>query len=310
MLFDDIQNFLAKKSIKPKLVAVIGPTASGKTDISVQIAKKYDGEIINADSRQMYKYLSIGTASPTEKEKSGVPHHLFDFLDPKDECNVAEWREFAEKKIYEITQKDKLPILCGGTGLFVNALTQNFSLPSIPPNAEFRKKMEQKNSEELWKNLKEKDPEEASRIDPQNKKYIIRALEIYEFSGEKKSQIMNTGEALYDTFVVGITLPRDLLYKKIDQRTDTMENMGFLDEVKELLHKGYSKEDPAMMSHGYREALEYLEGARSLESLLEIMKKNTRNYAKRQLTWWRRDTRVHWYNSYSQEAIITMDSEF
>ncbi|MBI5415157.1 tRNA (adenosine(37)-N6)-dimethylallyltransferase MiaA [Candidatus Peregrinibacteria bacterium] len=310
MIFAAFQDFLQKKSSKPKILCIIGTTASGKTDLAVQIAKKYNGEIVNADSRQMYRYMPIGTAAPTEEEKQGVPHHLFEFVDPSQEWNVAEWKPKAVEKIREILKRGNLPIFCGGTGLFINALTKNFTIPSIPPHPEFREEKEKKSVEELWKELMIKDPKSAEKILPSNKRYVIRALEILEFSGEKKSFVAGQNDSPYDAFLVGVTYPRKELYDRINARVEIMKKNGFLREVEALLQKGYSEKNTALNAHGYPEAIRFLRNEISEKELWETMKKNTRNYAKRQLTWWRRDPRVYWFHSKTKIPLDIHSPEY
>lgn len=296
-LLQTVTSFIEKTSKKPKCIAIVGPTASGKTSAAIQIAEKYTGEIINADSRQTYRFVPIGTAQPSAQEMEQVPHHLFSFLNPDQECNVAQWRLLAEEKISDIQSRKKLPILCGGTGLFINALTQGFTLPRIAPQPEFRAQMDTLSDEKLWELLHEKDPASAQKINMRNKRFVIRALEILEFSGKKKSTTARKKEAPYDLLLIGITLERKALYELINKRVDAMKEMGFLEEAKALQDQGYSLDDPALQSIGYPQAWQYFAGEISEQELWESMKQKTRNYAKRQLTWWRRDERVQWFDS-------------
>jgi tRNA dimethylallyltransferase len=309
MIFQDISDFLRQPSEKPKLIVIVGPTASGKTAFSLEVAQKFSGEIVNADSRQLYRGLEIGSAQPTDSEKGDIPHHLFGILDPKEEGNVALWKEKAKKIISEITSRQKIPIVCGGTGLFVNALTKNFTIPQIPPNTVFRDTKEKLSAEELWDELFQKDPLAAEKIPKQNKRYVIRALEIAEFLG-KKSEVIGVGEEDYDTFFIGVVLPRKKLYDKINARVEGMKGKGFLDEVRKLMTQGYSEKDPGMNAHGYPEAIQFLKGELSEDVLWETMKQNTRNYAKRQLTWWRRDARIHWIDGETLDSVSLQDPEF
>lgn len=309
-IFQKIRSFLVKRPSLPKLVCIIGPTASGKSGAALEIARHFGGEIINADSKQMYRYLQIGTAKPTREDMKGVPHHLYDMLDPREQCNVAEWREQAQEVIGDILSRHQLPIVCGGTGLFVNALTQNFTLHQIAPQQEFRAQMERMSGEQLWKKLHAVDPDAAERIPVQNKRFLIRALEVYEVSGQKKSEAMQMEQSLYDTFFVGLTMDRSKLYARINARVEEMKKEGFLTEVQSLLARGYSASDYAFTSIGYREAIGFLQGEISEQDFWEQMKMQSRRYAKRQLTWWRRDDRVHWFDSVSHEPINIRAPEF
>jgi tRNA dimethylallyltransferase len=300
------EDFFSKN---PKGVFVIvGPTASGKTSLSIRIAKHLgDAEIINCDSRQVYRDLSICVAAPTEEEKEGITHHLFEYISPEKTQNVSEWRAEAEATIEEIQSRGKKAILCGGTGLFVNALSKNFSL-SVPPNPQLREKLWDYSQQELWDMLNEKDPLEAAKLSPNNKKYIIRALEIYEEKG-KKSEIMTTQKPNFPFAFLGITYPRKKLYERINVRNQIMFDDGFLEEVKNFLEKypNIPENDGAFIAHGVPEAIQYFEKKISLEELQEKMKQNTRNYAKRQLTWWRKDSRVRWISGETGGEILLTD---
>ena len=306
----------------PKGVFVVtGPTASGKTGLAIQIAQSLgDAEIINSDSRQVYKDLHITVAAPSESEKSGIPHHLFEYLSPEKTLNVSEWRQSAEEKIKEIHSRGKKVILCGGTGLFINAISKNFSL-SVPPNQKFRDKMSTFSGEELWDMLNKKDPVEAKKLSPNNKKYVLRALEIFEAKG-KKSEVMTIKKPKFKFCFLGITHPRKKLYERINSRNDIMIKSGFLEEVQKFLEKypNIPKTDGAFIAHGIPEAIQYLSAKNSgkshkeLEEMLEYMKdkmkQHTRNYAKRQLTWWRKDERVRWVSGETGEEIFITNPEY
>jgi tRNA dimethylallyltransferase len=258
----------------------------------------------------MYTHLSIGTAKPTKREMKKIPHHLFDFLDPKEECNVAQWKDLAKQTITNILARESLPVICGGTGLFINALTQNFSIPHIAPDPQFRKKMEKLSGETLWKKLSDVDPVEAERIGKHNTRYLIRALEVYTSSGVQKSVIANTKEPDYSALIIGATFPRKQLYERIHQRAEVMKKLGFINEVRDILRAGYTLQDPALQSTGYEEAVLFLHGKLEERKVWEELKKQTRNYAKRQLTWWRKDTRVQWFHSQTLRAVTITDGKF
>lgn len=299
-----------RKNPKGVLV-IVGPTASGKTSLSVDIAQALgDAEIINCDSRQVYTDLTITVAAPTSAEKKGIPHHLFEYLSPEKTQNVAEWRSEAEATILDIHHRGKKAIICGGTGLFVNALSKNFSL-SIPPNEAFREKMWKISGEELWKRLQKKDPAEAKKIPENNKKYIIRALEIFEARG-KKSEVMTPQTPKFEFCFLGITYPRKTLYERINKRNDIMTEQGFITEIQKFLEKypHIPNQDGAFIAHGVPEAIAFFSGKKTLEEVQEKMKQNTRNYAKRQLTWWRKDDRVRWICGATGSEISLSDEGF
>ncbi|MEI7511391.1 MAG: tRNA (adenosine(37)-N6)-dimethylallyltransferase MiaA [Candidatus Peregrinibacteria bacterium] len=325
-MFPLLPSISAFLSAHPKGVLVVtGPTCSGKTNIAVKIAhslssyspvpltkgvQEWQEEIINADSRQMFADLSTTTASPTEEEKQGVPHHLFETLCPDTPITVVEWKTMAETKIAEVLSRGNIPILCGGTGLYLNALTKGFLFGTCPPNPALRSVLDTFSHTELWERLHSVDPEKAQKIGPQNKKYLIRALEIFEIL--QKPDAPRLEAVAHDFFLVGVVLPRKILYEKINARVEKMFAEGFLEEVEALLKKYPSvpAEDSGFQAHGVPEAIQYFQGKISREDLKEKMKQNTRKYAKRQLTWWRRDERVHWILGDTEEEVDIMDEQF
>ncbi len=313
-IFNIAEEFL--KTSKKPLIAIIGPTASGKTESSILLAKKINGEIINADSKQIFKGLDIATAMITKKEKEDIPHHLFSFIEPNQTFTVAEWKKCAEKKCAEILEKNKIPILCGGTGLYINAITKNFQIPPIPPQEDFRQEMETFSNKELFEKLKKLNPLASKKLHINNKKAIIRALEIAKFSEENNQQIylknlnlqkkitevetihelcLQKNKAKFDNLIFGVSVNRAKLYKRINKRVEIMLDNGLLTEIKLLLKKNYKKTDPGLISHGVPEAIDYLNHKISQEEFIEKMQKGTRHYAKRQLTWWRKDERIIWF---------------
>ncbi len=293
-IFDKAGEFL--KTAKKPFLAVVGPTASGKTSASIKIAKKFNCEVINSDSRQIFKHVDIVSAKITPEEAEGVPHHLFSFVEPDQVFTVVEWREMAEKMAEDILDKGKIPMLCGGTGLYINAITKNFSIPAVAPQAEIREELEKMTNQELWQELNKKDPESAKKIHENNRRYLVRALEIFETSKEAKSAQEGIMSPKFESLILGVSVNREELYERINKRVYDMLENGLMKEVKELLKMGYKKGDPGMISHGIPEALDYLEGIISKEDFIAKMQQVTRNFAKRQLTWWRRDERVIWFN--------------
>ena len=282
------------KTAKKPLIVIVGATASGKTGLSVKIAKEFDGEIISADSRQIFCKLNIGTAKVTEVEMENIPHYGIDIREPDEPFTVAEFKEYAVEKIEDILQRKKIPIMAGGTGLYVNVITQNFSLPQIPANWELREELEKLSTEDLHKKLQELDKKEAEKIHPNNRRYVIRAIEIAKTTKQKKSEIMQKSDSDFDILILGVEVEREILYDRINQRVDQMFAEGFVEEVQNLINEGYDFKSQAFNSVGYPEVKSFLEGSLSKEEAKELIKKNTRNYAKRQLTWWRNDERVVW----------------
>lgn len=307
-IFQQLGDFLdeVKAEGKKPLVVILGPTASGKTALSLRVATMFNGEIISADSRQIYKYMDIGTDKLLPADRKGIPHHLIDDLEPNQEFTVADFKRMALKKIEEILRRRHVPVLAGGTGLYLNTVLQNYQIPRVPPQHDLRfqlqKFYEQYGAAELYKILQEKDPSSAARIHPNNVRYVIRALEINIAGNTPK--VDEKSEPLFEVFSIGITWPREVLYDRIDSRVDELISKGLLNEVKTLLMKGFDEKIPAMSSIGYQELIMYIRGKCSLEEAVEEIKKNTRNYAKRQLTWFRHYSNVHWIAGEDLEIFL------
>ena len=265
-----------------KVVIVLGPTAVGKSDIAVNLAKKFDGEIISADSVQIFKGFDIGSAKVTEEEKCGIIHYCIDIKEPNEEFSVFDFVELTTKKIDQILKKGKLPIICGGTGLYVRALLNGYNFGGAAKQAEFREKLEKEDLDKLYQKLKEKDAKRAQEIKPNDKKRIIRALEILEFGQEVK-----TSKTDIDAFVINLFMDRAKLYERINKRVDIMFKKGLLREVKTLLEKGVKKDSQPMKAIGYKEVISYLDGEIDEKTMLELIKQHSRNYAKRQMTFFR-----------------------
>lgn len=289
--------------MKEKLIVIVGPTGIGKTSLSLEIAKRLDGEIISADSMQIYQYMNIGTAKVLEGEMENITHHLLDFLKPDEDFSVSDFRKKAKQTITMINNKNKIPILVGGTGLYVNSLVYDLNFTKVASDESIRSKLEEirddNGNEYLLNMLKEVDPKSAEKINLNDTKRIIRAIEIYEISGKPMSQHNNNFRQLnndYDLIMIGLNMYRQDLYEKINQRVDRMIDEGLVDEVKTLLDSGYGKDLISMQAIGYKEIIMYLEGTISLDRAIEMIKKGSRNYAKRQLTWFRRDHRIKWFN--------------
>ena len=279
---------------KTKIICVVGATASGKTDLAVKLAKAVDGEIISADSMQVYKNMPIATAVATKEEQDGVPHHLVEFLDADQTFSVADFVERAKVLIDEITARGRVPIVAGGTGLFVDSLVKNISFSEVGSNAEIRNELAEKSNEELFEKLLELDPNAAEDIHPNNRKRVIRALELCMSGTSKTEQNENSMliDSPYDALYIGIGYQdRQKLYDRINKRVDLMLEAGLENEARQMLGKqGLT----ARQAIGHKELQPYIDGNITLDEAVEGLKRETRRYAKRQLTWFRRNENINW----------------
>ena len=285
---------------KQKVIVICGPTASGKTALSIELAKKINGEIVSADSMQIYKDMDIGTAKPTKEEMEGIQHYLLDFVSPEERYSVAQFKQDAKKAIKEIINKGKTPIIVGGTGLYVDSLIYEIEYNDIKLDEEYRKKLEkiaeEQGLEELYKKAVEIDPEAMKKISQNDKKRIMRVLEIYHSTGKTKTEQEKESRknpVEYDYRVFAINWDREILYQRINKRVDIMVDQGLIEEVKEILNK-YDKFPTAMQGLGYKEVVDYLNGIYTKEEMIEKIKLETRRYAKRQLTWFRKNKQTIW----------------
>ncbi len=288
------------------LVVVLGPTASGKTAFSITVAQFLremgkSAEVVNADSRQLYRGMDIGTAKITSEEMVGIPHHLLDVLDPDEEVTGAWYKVEASRVIDDILKRGNIPMLVGGSMLYISALIDDLEFVSSADPA-LRQKLEDQYDEDaggaLYARLTEIDPETASAFSKNNKPYVLRAMEIFESTGLKPSIAKQSGSCPWDLLIFGMQCPRDVLVQRIHERTTTMFEDGWIDEVRVLLGNGYSLADPGMKSHGYREIAEaVLDREINEEALAESIAAKTRQYAKRQMTWWRNDPRITWLDA-------------
>lgn len=298
---------------KPKIVVIVGPTAVGKTALSIKIAKAFNGEIISADSVQVYKGLDIGSAKVTSEEMQGIRHHLIDILEPNEEYNVSYFVDEAKKSILDIISRNKLPIIVGGTGLYVSSLLYDIGAQCGKDEA-YRASLEEiakkGGTARLHKMLEAVDSESAFLIHPNHKSRIIRALEIYHVSGKKKSEIKNPSESNYNYFLIGLTCDRDALYERINLRVDKMIENGLIDEVRKLMERGINLNNQAFKAIGYKETYAFLTNQLSETEYKEKLKQNSRNYAKRQLTWFKKMPNIKWYNYNDTNLIIKDVGEF
>ncbi|MBZ4646549.1 MAG: tRNA dimethylallyltransferase [Petroclostridium sp.] len=295
-------------SQKP-LIVIVGPTAVGKTGLSVELALKINGEIISADSMQIYKYMDIGTAKATPKERKGVKHYLLDEITPDEEFSVARYKELADRYIDEIISKGKLPIMVGGTGLYVNAVTDNIKFSETICDWDYRNQLqilaETNGNEYLHKMLEEVDPVTAQRLHTNDTRRIIRALEVYKYTGipiSRHQEESRKEPSPYKLAMIGLTMDREWLYQRINERVEIMIEQGLVNEVQKLLDMGYNKEMTSMKGLGYKEIIDYLNGETTFEQAIDILKRDTRRYAKRQLTWFRRDKRIHWIHIHKEDS--------
>lgn len=285
--------------MKKKVIAIIGPTAVGKTKASIEIALALDGEIISGDSMQIYRGMNIGTAKVTEDEMQGIPHHLIDIKDPWEEFSAAEFKELATHCIEEITNRGKVPIIVGGTGLYIQAVLSGYHFSKAASNQEYRvfleKRIEEEGIEKVYNELLTIDPESIKRIHPNNVRRVIRALEIYHETGLTMTEYLKKQEqeAPYDDLIIGLTMERDLLYDRINKRVDQMVQQGLIEEVRALYEAGI-RDCQSVQAIGYKELYDYFEGKVSKEEAIELLKRNSRRYAKRQLTWFRNKMDVNW----------------
>lgn len=298
------------------LVVIVGPTAVGKTAISVEVAKRIGGEIVSADSMQVYRYMDIGTAKPTEEERQGVPHYMIDIVDPAEPYSVALYQVEARRHIKEIWERGKVPLLVGGTGLYVRSVIDPFHFAGAGVDETFRRKMYQEAKEKgplaVHQRLLEVDPETAARIHPHNLKRVIRALEIYHLTGRPMSRLLQEmkGECPpYQLAVYGLTMEREKLYRRIEARVDKMLEMGLVDEVRSLLERGYRPSLTSMQGLGYKEIAAYLRGLSTFKEAVYLLKRNTRRFAKRQFTWFKKDKRICWIDVGKYSSIMEVVQE-
>lgn len=299
---------------QPRIVCVVGPTASGKTNYAIELAQKEDGEVVSCDSMQIYRHMNIGTAKPTLDEMKGIPHHMMDFLDPGENYSVADFVKDARGCIEDILRRGKLPILCGGTGLYIDSIVNQIEFSEAETDLEYR--------ESLWKLAKEEgadavhcllqqaDPIAASQIHPNNVKRVIRALEIQKTTGMTKTEADSLAKKtpVYHAEMFGMELEREELYRRINLRVDMMMEQGLLEEVEKLLEMGIPETATSMQAIGYKELVGYFNGSMSLQEAVEKIKQESRRYAKRQLSWFRRNKKIIWIKRQNMRDEILKNS--
>lgn len=281
-----------------KLVCICGATATGKSELAVECAKRLNGEIISCDAFLVYSGLNIGTAKPTKRERGGIPHYMIDVADPRERFSVSDFERLALPVLNDILTRNKTPILCGGTGFYMNALLYKQSFGNVPANEEIRKKYEtvlkEKGREYLHGLLREADPESAEILHPNDTVRVMRALEIFELTGRKKSEQNDVKIPRFPFVSFAFDYPREELYARIERRVDRMIGAGLVEEVKKLLQDGVPENAQCMQGIGYKEVVECLKNSQLQSTMSDIIKKNTRNYAKRQLTFFKRSENLHW----------------
>ncbi len=284
-----------------KVIVIVGPTCSGKTELAVKIAQMLNSEIISADSRQFYKYLDIGTAKPNPQELSSVKHYFIDNLLPDEDYNVSRFEKEALRIIEKLFEQNKIPVVAGGSGLYVKAIVDGI-FDAVDTDENYRNELlklkREYGNEILYEKLKKVDAQTAEKLLPQNWKRVIRALEVYKLTGKSISEFQkeHKRETKYEFVQFGLSWPREILYKNIEERVDKMIKLGLIDEVKKILSLGYKSELNALNTVGYKEIITYLNNEIDLEEAIRLIKRNTRRYAKRQLTWFKKDERITWFS--------------
>jgi len=283
------------------LIAIIGPTGVGKSKLALSLAQSFNGEIVNADSRQVYRYMDIGTAKPSLEERASVSHHLIDIINPDETFSLALYQSLAYKAIEDIQQRAKIPLLVGGSGLYVWSVLEGWQIPRVPPNLELRRYLEERAVKEgvdsLYRQLEKIDPEAAREIDPRNMRRVIRALEVYEATGVPFSHWRRKEPPPFNTLIVGLTTSREKLYKKIDYRVDDMIKQGLVEEVKGLVNRGYGFDLPAMAGLSYKQISRFLRSEVDLSTVIQQIKFETHRFARHQYAWFRlNDQRIRWFD--------------
>jgi tRNA dimethylallyltransferase len=297
------------------VIAIVGPTAVGKSDLALHLAQYFPLEIISADSRQVYRYMDIGTNKPGVADRALVPHHIIDVVDPDEDFGLATYHQLVFGALKAIRQKGKLPLLVGGTGLYVWSLVEGWKIPQVPPDREMRQRLENRAKQEdgpsLHQELQNVDPLAAAKIDPRNIRRVVRALEIYYATGQPPSQLQRKEKPGSPILVIGLTQERSRLYRRIDERADDMIQRGLVEEVHKLLEKGYSPLLPSMSGIGYKQIVQFVRGEMTLPEAADKIKHDTHRLARHQYAWFRlNDSRIHWFDmteTKERTSIVGMD---
>jgi len=294
------------------VITIVGPTAVGKSELALHLAQYFPVEIISADSRQVYRYMDIGTNKPSPAERASVPHHIIDVVEPDEDFSLAMYHQLANEALRAIQQKGKLPLLVGGSGLYVWSLVEGWKIPQVPPDQERRRQLEaraeQEGSQNLYQELQDIDPIAAAKINPGNTRRIIRTLEIYHTTGQHPSQLQRKEAPSFPILLIGLTRERSELYRRIDWRVDKMIQMGLVEEVEQLLKKGYSLSLPSMSGIGYKQIGQFLRGEVTLPQAIDKIKYETHRLARHQYAWFRlRDSRICWFDVGGTEEKASSD---
>lgn len=292
-----------------KIVAVAGPTASGKTALALKIAERFDGEVVSCDSMQIYRHMDVGTAKPSIEEMERIPHHMIDIAEPFENYSVADFAEQARKCIDDILSRGKLPVLAGGTGLYMDSIIENIGFADFGSDEEFRREMQmladREGNQAVHRLLAEKDPDAAEKIHPNNIRRVIRALEVCRLTGKTFTQVNmeSRRQRMYDALIFAIDTDREVLYERINHRVDRMIDEGLVEEVQGLRNMGISREHTSMQAIGYKELMEFLDGNCNFDEAVEKIKQESRRYAKRQITWFKRNKDIHWVSVANDEEV-------
>lgn len=297
------------------MIAIVGPTAVGKSELALHLAQYFPSEIISADSRQVYRYMDIGTNKPSPAERASVPHHVIDVVEPDEDFSLAMYHQLAIESLEAIQQKGKLPLLVGGSGLYVWSLVEGWKIPEVPPDQKLRRQLEfraeQEDSQSLYRELQDIDPVAAAKISPTNIRRIIRALEVYHATGQPPSQLQHKEAPTFSVLIIGLTQERSELYRRIDWRVDKMIQRGLVEEVEQLLKKGYSPSLPSMSGIGYKQIGQFLRGEMTLPEAIDKIKYETHRLARHQYAWFRLgDSRIRWFDVSETEgkaSIVTLN---
>ncbi len=295
--------------MKPGILVIVGPTASGKKHLAMKVAELFDSEIVSADSRKVYRYLDIGTAKPSPEDRKTIPHHLIDIVNPDEPFSAGEWVRLASEAVSDILARERLPIISGGTGFYIEAFQHGLT-ESIVSDPDVRERLElecaEKGSQAMYRKLEEIDPDRAAELHEHDKFRVMKALEVYHITGRtftelRKEPRISGGD--YDCFLIGMDMDRKALYGRIEERVDNMISDGLVDELERVLNMRYSRDLTALNSLGYKELFPYIDGEESLENCIEQVKRNTRRYAKRQITWFRARPHVNWIDASDDEDM-------
>ena len=299
------------------LVAIVGPTGIGKSQLAIRLARTFEGEIVSADSRQVYRHMDIGTAKPSREELSLVPHHLINIVNPDEDFSLAQYQELAYKAIADIQQRNKLVLLVGGSGLYIWSVVEGWGIPQVPPDPEFRHSLEERaasiGKDELYQELVEVDPVAAGRIDRRNVRRMIRALEVHKSTETPFSELQHKKAPPFNTIIIGLTADREELYRRIDARVDDMIKQGLIEEVRKLVNMGYDHNLPAMSGIGYKQIGMFLKGGLTLAGAIQQIKFETHRFVRHQYNWFRlKDDRIKWFDIQANvdSQITTLLAEF